>query len=546
MAVEVQIIGNGAFAGARSNITEYQVSEESTPVEASDSSGGTGQITFSAVDDSARFGSMLLLNDTVKLIDGDRGETEGKINSMTSNDRVISVTADSRLGRLVVDKTAEYVNGTFGSVINYYLSLGGITTNIAVDATLSSIPVIAQGWTGDLWTKIKELLVVVGAEISLVRGNVVIRPVRQARALEINNASESWSIQNIDLAKQVEIYYYNSEYKANSLVYPQDGWNQDVPVYTVDAGQLLEVDIPVDISLVSLTQPTPVLSVDQYYAGPASVYSVAGNDGLPIPPAQWLADGGKLTVEIGEDGKSISVTVFGAVGDTAKYAPYRIAMSAGPSDYYSSLRIIGTGLFYHQNSIVVPTGADEESTPRDVGVSVDNIFVKDINEAWNTALNVTGKWAAPLRTISIGKADINRPGETQQSYDYATFADFDAYATTNGYSTFGAFDTAWAGETFGDFDQYWYDLVADSFEFQVFGNANGARVQFRRSMYRIRSTNITPDGVSYTAEADTTFEDFDESAVGETFGTFDTSYAGLTFNDFALIPLMNVKPEYDL
>jgi hypothetical protein len=492
---------------------------------------------------------VLLLNDTVKLTDGDRGNTEGKINAITSNDRVMSITADSRLGRLVIDTRADPVNDTFSNVLYYYLGLGGITTEIAVDTSLSSIPILAQGWEGDLWTKIKELLVTVGAEIALVRGTVQVRPVRERRALEINNVSESWSVQNIDLAQQVEIYYYNSEYKTNKMVYPQDGWNEDVPVYTVDAGKTLEVNIPVDISLVSLVQPTMFTSMPRYYTGPSSGYTVAGNDGLPIPVAMWTNNGGRLTVEIGEDGKSIDLTVVGATGDAARYAPYRIAVSAGPSDYYSSLRIQGTGLFYKQESIIVPTGVDEASTSRDVGVTVDNIFVKDIRQAWDVALDVTGKWSAPTRTINISKADINRPGETQQSFDYALFADFDQYADDESLLTFGDFDAEWPSpDTFGDFDQFWYDKVADTFEFQVFGNAVGARVQFRRAIYRIRSTTIAPDGVSYMAEADTTFEDFDESAgmnPGMDFADFDVLYDGLSFSDFALIPLPYVDDEYD-
>lgn len=548
MAIKVEIIGNGQFAGAEANITEYSVTEDSTPVEASDSSGGTGQITFGAIDDPSRFGSILLLNDTVRLTDGDRGQTEGTINSLTSNDRVMGVTADSRLGRLVVDKKADPVNDTFSNVITYYLSLGGITDNIAIDTSLSSIPIVAQGWSGDLWTKIKELLVTVGAEISLVRGNVIIRPIRERRAMEINNVSESWTVANIDLAKDVEINYYNSEWKDDALVYPAGGWNEDVSIYTVDAGQTVEVNIPVDVSIVSIIQPTVQAFVSRT-DDTASVYSVAGNDGLPIQPDQWTGNGGSLSVAIGEDGKSLDVTIVGASGTAARYAPFRIAVSSGPSDYYSSLRVIGDGVHFKQQTLTVPTAVDDASTSRDVGVTVDNIFVKDINQAWDVSLGVISKWSAPNRMINIVKADINRPGETQQSFDYATFEDFDDYAVAEGLTTFSLFDAEWAGETFGDFDEYWYSLVADQFEFQIFGNANGARVQYRRAMYRIRSTTITPDGVSYAAEADTTFGDFDASAnmtPGMTFGDFDASYNGLTFNDFSLIPLPNVLPEYEV
>lgn len=547
MVIEVEIVGNGKYAGARSNIGDYQVTEESTPVQASDSTGGTGQITFTAADDPSRMGSVLLLNDTVKLSDGDRGETIGKINALSGSDGNLSVTADSLLGQLVVDKKAEAKWDNLADVLRYYLEdLGGIPWSmVAIDSSLANKEVFALGWTGDLWTKIKELLVVYGAEISLVRSTVVIRELRERRALEINNISEAWDIANIDMARQVEVMYYNSNPMFNSAVYPYGGWNEDVTVYTIDAGQTTTVNIPVDVWLEDIKQPYAVNFVDRYY-NLDSVYAIAGNDGLSVQSSQWNADGGKITVAIGEDGKSIDVTFVGATGATAKYAPYRVAVSAGPSDYYSSLRLIGTGIGFKQESVIMPTGVADSEILRDVGVTVDNPFVYDYKTALDVAANVAQAWAGPKRTITINKADINRPDSTTPDYDYATFNQFDAYATGAGFTNFSAFDAAWSGKTFADFDDYWYEQVADSFSHQVFGNASGARVQWRRAFYRIRSATTTASGVDYTAEADTTFDDFDESAgLTMTFADFDTSYAGLTFSDYTLIPLPNVRPEYD-
>lgn len=543
MAVEVQVIGNGIYAGARSNIGTYTVSEESTPVEASDTSGGTGQITFTAVDDPSRFGSMLLLNDTIKLTDGERGDTEGKINAITSNDRTLNITADSRLGQLVVDKLVDGYEGTLTGLINYYLSVCNITTGIAIDSTIANISVSVPGWAGDMWTKIKEMCVVFGIEVTLIRGVIVFRPVRVNNAVELNNISESWSISNTDLAQSVEVYYYNSDFKSNTLVYPAGGWNEDVTVYTVDAGQIVEVNIPIDVTLTSITQP--VLTTFVSKTSTASSYCVAGNDGLPIPTAQWTNGGGRLSVKIGEDKKSIDVTIVGAEDPTGLYAPYRIAVSSGPSDYYSSLRIRGNGVHFTKQSVVVPTGVDASVTPREIGVTVDNVFIKTQADAFDVALDVACKWASPVRTVNITRAVISAPTDSSGGYNYATFADFDAYATSNGLTTFTLFDAEWSGESFGDFDNYWYDLVDDQFAFQIFGNANGARIQFRRAIYRIRSIQISESNVSYVAEADTTFADFDSSASGMTFSQFDASYSGLTFQDFSLIPLPKVKPEYD-
>lgn len=444
MGIEVSVTGVGSYAGAKSNIGQYRVTEDSTPIEASDSSGGTGQIQFTAIEDPTRLGSALLLNNDIQLSDGDRGLTAGRINHVSSNNGDLDITADSRLGRLVIDTEADPVDDTFNNVIRYYLSLGGLVDDIAVDNDLSTIPVIAQGWTGDLWTKVKELLITVGAEITLIKGSIVVRPIRELRALEINNASESWSIRNVDLAKQIEVVYYNSEWKAGELVYPQGGWNEDVSIYTVDAGQTLRVNIPVNVSIVSVEQPVVQSTVAVDY-GASSVYSVSGSDGNAIDPIAWTAGFGSLTVEIGEDKKSLDVTIIGASGsEVAGNAPYRIAVSTGPSEYYSSLRIVGEGLHYEPDSVIVATGVDEESTSRDVGVTVDNIFVKDIAQARDIALDVAARWAAPTRTIRMEKASINKPNDTSQNLDYATLGDFDAYAAANGIITFGDFDaTDW-------------------------------------------------------------------------------------------------------
>lgn len=545
MAVEIEVTGNGVYAGAKSAIESYSVSEESGPIEASDSSGGVGQVKFGAVEDPRRLGSTLLLNDQVTLTDGDRGLTVGVISDVTGSNGFIDVTGTSLLGRLVIYKKVGPVHDTFPNVVRYYLSLGGITDNVAVDASFNGITVNARAWEGDLWTKIKELCVTYGAELTLLRGAPAVRPVRQRRALEINNASESWTISNRDVAKYVEVNYYNSQYKVNSIVYPKNGWSEDLPIYTVNAGELLQVNIPIDVSVETITQPDHYDTVPRGYMGPSSAYSTVGAEGEVLPPGFWKSSGGSITATIGADGKSIDVAILAPdIGTTAAlYSPFRIASrDAVTGEFYNTLRIIGTGVHFDKQSVIVPTGADETLTSEDIGTTVDNYFISTESQARSLALDVSAKWARPTRTLKVTKASINKPGETQTSYDYATFAQFDAYA---GSATFANFDSTWAGQTFGDFDNYWYQGVQNSFDYQVFGNAAGARVAWRRAMFRIRSVDIGPAEVSYTAEEDTTVGDFDASAAGMTIGNFDTSFAGLTFGDFALVPLPNVLPELD-
>lgn len=548
VAIDVEITGNGTFAGAKSSIDNYRVTEDSTPTEASDSSGGTGQISFDAIEDPSRFGTVLLLNDTVTLTDGDRGTTQGTINSASSNDGLVSITADSRLGRLVVEKTAAPAHDIFPNVMRYYLGLAGLTTNVAIDASFNSITVNAPGWSGDLWTKIKELCVTYGAEISLLRTAVAVRPIRQLRALEFNNAKESWTISNRDMARFVEVNYYNSVWRSGAMIYPKGGWDESIPVYTVDPGEALFVNIPIDVSVESVIQPGFYTNVAKNYIGPGtSAYTALGNDGAMIPQVDWTRDGGNLTVARGEDGKSIDVAIYAPrVGTpSAAFGPFRIGQQDINGNVYSTLRIMGVGLHYNKQTVTVPTGADEAITSRDIGVTVDNLFVATESQARSLALDVASRWASPSRKLNITKSAVNRPGDITQSFDYATIGEFDTYAVANGQSTFALFDTAWSGKTFGQFDDFWYQRVQNNFDFQVFGNAVGARVAYRRAMWRIRSIDISAGEISYTAEEDTTVGDFDASAAGMTIGQFDTSYAGLTFADFALIPLPVVLPQYD-
>lgn len=549
MAVEVAITGNGMYAGAKSAIESYSVSEESGPVEASDSSGGVGQIKFNAVEDPSRFGSALLLNDQVTLDDGDRGTTVGVISDMSTNNGFLDVTGTSLLGRLVIDKKVGPVHDTFPNVIRYYLSLGGITSNVAVDASFNGITVNARAWEGDLWTKIKELCVTYGADAPVVlKGAIAIRPVRQRRALQFNNESESWTISNRNVSKYVEVNYYNSQYKVNSIVYPKNGWSEDLPIYTVNAGEFLQVNIPIDVSVESITQPDHYDSVPRGYMGPASAYSTVGADGEIIPPGFWRSSGGSVTAAIGADGKSIDVTIIAPdIGTTAAlYSPFRIASKdAATGEFFSTLRIIGTGVHFDKQSVIVPTGADDSLTSEDVGVTVDNYFISTESQARSLAIDVASKWARPTRTLKVTKASINKPGETQTSYDYATFDQFTAYAPGAGITTFSNFNTVWANKTFADFNNYWYQGVQNSFDYQVFGNAAGSRIAWRRSIFRIRSVDIGPAEVSYTAEEDTTVGDFNTSASSMTISQFNASFSGLTFAEFALAPLPNVLPELD-
>jgi hypothetical protein len=534
--IQVEITGNGKFAGHKSNLESYSVQEDSTPLSPADSSGGTGTVTITVTEDPSSNGSILLLNDDLVLEDSVKGTTSGRINSVGGRDGVATFSGDSRLGVLNATRYVPAYKGDLDGAVRAILALAEITSGIVVDPAIASLPVAFKGGTYQLWKLLCDLCSAHGlVEISLVSNNVVVRPVRTRIASLDRTSNEEWSVQNAELAQYVEVNYYNYEEVEDDLVYPYGGWNPDVRIISVEAGDTVTINIPVDevnVSLTELEQPVVQDTVPREYVGPISVYSVSGNDGLPIPAAQWTAQGGALSVAIGEDGQSIDVTVTGA--NEPEYAPYSIAVASGPGDYYSTLRLIGSGLAFRKETLRVPTGAPAEKTAQEVGPTIDNPWVDTRMDAYSAALRAAGQYASPTQRFTFDATLINRSSDSG-SYVYPTFADFNAQFAGD---DFGDFDTEWGGQTFDQFRQYMFLQVQDNFENQVFGNVSGARVLFRDAWYRIRTTGITQDGIQgATAERDTVFSDFNERYDGLTFGDWDAIFDGLKFEDYAVIPL---------
>src|SRR5690606_22818778 len=110
-------------------VAGYSVTEDSTPLDPSDSTGGFGQISVE-VREFDDMGTML--NEPLALIDGALGETVGTIREVEGNGLMGRMTADSRLGLLAVESDTQPFIETLGDGIRYYLSLCGIEDGIVV------------------------------------------------------------------------------------------------------------------------------------------------------------------------------------------------------------------------------------------------------------------------------------------------------------------------------------------------------------------------------------------------------------------------------
>lgn len=564
----ITIDGGGDFSGVSTNVATYSSTEDATPLRVDSNEGGIGQLNFTVVSSrrTATTGATTdLIDSTVLLEDGSNGETSAIVTELATADGITSVSADSRLSPLLSTRTAKPMQGTTEEIFRYYLSLGGITTDIVYDGAGSPDTRAVQGWTGVIWDYIRSFAAVVRAEVALVSNKVVIRPLRERVSVNRRNSSVSTSQGKGDLARTVVVKYYNNKYMTG-LVYPRGGWNPDVQVFQVDPGETFTTNIQLDVSPVSLVQPECVEYVAKNVNN-RSVYSVVGADGLAMKPDQWLSNGGNVKVAIGEDNRSIDLTIVGA---TTTQGPYRIAVGAGVSDVYSSLRIMGTGTFFDERSITIYTGVSTDETPQEVGTTVENTFIDTESRAWDHGLSVARGYAGFSDSISTDSAGINRL-DASGSQAYTTFDQFNTgFVARDGAApswigkTFDEFNAVWTGQTYQQFNDYYVNLLKSNYSNQAFGNIAGSRVLHEDGFYRIDSATVTEQGISYTGTADTLFDDFNrrwgpasytdemglEYGPGRvstnpkttfTFDDFNAMMVGRTFRNFNYTPLWRLE-----
>lgn len=87
--------------------------------------------------------------------------------------------------------------------------------------------------------------------------------------------------------------------------------------------------------------------------------------------------------------------------------------------------------------------------------------------------------------------------------------------------------------TYGDEFYTWDSKYQNEFALQVFGNANGARVwdEFSNRYYRIRSANVGTDTISYDADNDLLYSDFNGLRSGKTYGVVKSAIGVGTYRD---------------
>lgn len=363
---------------------------------------------------------------------------------------------------------------------------------ILPDSSIADVPVVAQGFVGNVWAYFRDFLQAYRYDIVQDGFAVRIVPISNAKnVIKRHQTSASGkTVSYSNLARTVEVTNYNNKWVTNGQVYPVTG---DTPsVITVQAGEVAEIELNLKTSLKSVGQPTPVdnLSPNFNPQGTSGRYTISGSDGLPVAAANWTAGGGKVEVSIKPG--TFDTVIVRVVAPTQyslkspdgidRQSPYSLAVASGDGsgNAYPTLYLTGVGTQWNDEIVSFNTGAPQFVPASEVGETLTNTFVNNLSMSYDLGVRLAQAYCGP---------------------DYSQNRNLTSSTTAR-----------IAGGLFDD----------------------------QEAIFRITESSYATEGISFGATMNTTFAHFDEVWAGKTFADFDASWAGRTLKDFSLKPLRKV------
>jgi hypothetical protein len=495
----VKFDGSGAIL--KGSEISYSYSEDVSSLSPDDVSGGSGQITISAIkqDDSVDFrkAAALLINNSMSLIDSNSGEIEFQVKKVSTNNDLVSLTGSTVEGRMNVTKIAQPIGGssayadTLQQAIEYYCGLADITPDFDADllALISVKQVNFIGWEGNLWEQLKLLCASTSAsatedvpmEMSVDINTLKFRIAKNRTANLTDNASSvSVEVDNFDASKRVSVTMYNTEYVANGIILEDSdaavelGFVESVSIrdqMQVDSGQTIIKRFKVRASLETVGTPTPRATISSFpYTGTTGEYVIVGSDDLPIQPTQWVDQGGSLEVSLTENPNEIEIKITAPqasqlqqAGDPNAYslAPYKIGVESSGGVDYPAFYITGTGVFFTRFTQAFQTGAADDYTASLEDTAIDSMFITSRMELASRGLAAAQAIAGPSVNVQISNpvdilmnstiGSVIEYDRSKYRIDTATFSANDKSVTGVSISPFPDFNAIWEGKTFADF-----------------------------------------------------------------------------------------------
>lgn len=536
-------------AGKVIEVTDYSISQDSTPIKGDDSSGSVGDLTIRTPHQPNIYEAY---GAEITILDNSRGFISGKVDSVSREDGsgLWVISGPTRLGETnLYNIQAKPFIGTLRDAFSYYLSLAGIEDGWVVEPEVANVWITAPGWFGELWYHMKQLVIAAGAEIVLTDSVIRVRQPRQTSAVQGYSTDRNVSIGGPDLAQFVEVYHYDVRTLEDEPIYPPFGHVDAEEILTFTAGEVTEFDLELNASVLSYETPTMVQVMDRDDMS-ASQYLVSDPTGTAISPSQFRQHGGYVKFELGEDTRSLIVTARGPVGirDSDNKFVERFSFSFGkksendttgssdgsddsifklPDPEYPTLRILGTGVEYNPTVLRFPTGIPDTVTDNEVGITVDNPFIRNAGVARKIGRNLASKYSSAYVQLEGTITEFLDTGLDLSSAEFT----FNDEKTKYGNLTFDQLVNEYAGMSFDEAYEYEKSLIRDDGIYHMIGNAIGTRIWDEESKhwFRVRSATIEKGPISYQADPDTLVKDAQKAFQGKTCQEIQEANQGLTY-----------------
>lgn len=498
--------GNGGIVS--NSLHGFSYSEDVTSLEPSSIDGGLQQVSASIIGTTSgtHTDSRLLINNDMILSDTELGDLHFRVKKVSKNMDMINLSGDTLSSRLNVEKQAGPHGGAGANLftaITYYCGLVGVTPIIDSEFALEleAVDVNFIGWKGIVWEKLKELCAAVSASTTdnvgiemVVEGEDLKfrKALQQTVDLSAMNSDLSFEVDAFDAAKSIEIYNYNTSYGSDKVIYDQGYFDESVEEkdrfqnslsdsMQVNAGEVVRKRFKVNASLESVNQPVPVTQITRTWPGPyegaTGEYVIVGVDDIPVEPTQWEGLGGSLKINlVDEKGEplapdEIEVVItapsvpnlpHAANPAEAGFSPYKIGLESSGEADYPAFWITGNGVFFEKTLETYGTGAPDEYTAKDVGVTIDNIFITKSSDSSSRGVAAAQVACGPRinmnQTVASGVSFGSSIGSLQSvdsniyRISSISFGAGPSSLTSVPMARISDFNTAWSGSSFAQFD----------------------------------------------------------------------------------------------
>lgn len=543
--------------GRLTEVVSYSVAEMSTPISGTDTSGGTGsmEVTIPAQDAFALLPSLgplgkdprllmsSLFGKTVELMDSNRGRIIGKINSVTPryDGARVDLGCDLVLNNLnLFNVQLPPFIGSFREAIALYFRTAARNVPFRVNDDIAMRQVTVPAWGGEFWNGLKMLCQANDIEITAIAGVTIFRAIRQVEVGVWRATAMTHATTSAQMARSVNVRDNRLHAVANAQVWPTLETNQVDSIFTVNAGEIAEYHIDFDGTFHNIVQPMAYDKGGRYDFS-VSGYTIINSEGKNISAAAWNGGGGNVAVVLDKDfaGARIIITAPRRFvsGDAEEVSAYSLAWSPSKdATKEGTLRLLGTGVRSDPRTLVMGTSTDPRLTDQESFATVDNPFVGTANMAYRITSRAAREATGYAHVLSGEVVAVDPIRGLKQSL-YDSYADDRARALvrTGGEGKYSSViaDAVNHWERLPKYKEYGDEFLTsleEGYEAQVFGNIVGARIWHApsRRYYRVRSSTITPESITFEAQDDLTYGDIRRGWDSRSYAVMKAVYNGLT------------------